>query len=122
MVKVIHYKVKGSTLLEVIVALVIIMFVFGIAMMIYLNVLQSSYSNRLIQANLLLKAISDETIREKKYVDEYIQRNGWTVKKSIVKYQHSNCLIHLHLETMDSLYHGKVINRDELIIEGDDKN
>ena len=48
--KLIRTKIMASTILEVIVAMVIIVVVFGIAMMIYTNVLRMSLSVKKIQA------------------------------------------------------------------------
>ena len=53
--KLIRTKIMASTILEVIVAMVIIVVVFGIAMMIYTNVLRMSLSVKKIQAQAILK-------------------------------------------------------------------
>src|SRR5688572_7097098 len=91
-------RIPGATLIEVIVALVIIMIIFGIAMMIYINVLNSSTSAGVANANLLLKEISEETIVTKRYFDEQINNNELIIVKSVKKYNNLEGLIHLHLE------------------------
>lgn len=61
MVGMIKKKISGSTLIEVLIAMVIIMIVFGIAMRIFGNVLSSGVSFKKIKAqnqlNLLLKEV-----------------------------------------------------------------
>lgn len=50
-------KIRASTILEVLISMVIIMIVFGIAMMIYANVIQSSISTKKIRADAILNDI-----------------------------------------------------------------
>jgi Tfp pilus assembly protein PilE len=54
-------RVRASTLLEVVVSMVIIILVFGTAMMIYGNVMRLSLSARKIQAQALLKQAMQTT-------------------------------------------------------------
>jgi Tfp pilus assembly protein PilV len=105
-------KIQAATLIEVIVSLVIIMIFFGIAMMIYINVLNTSISNRQIQADLLLKEVCEETILNRRYFDEKIEKDGFVVYKSIRKYSDMENVIHLHVETLNK---SKVVSRDQLI-------
>jgi hypothetical protein len=107
-------RVSGATLLEVVVALVIIMVVFGVSMMIYLNILRSTYTYRQLSSALLLKDIGEETISTKSYFDERIERDGIIVIKRIQKYNNQANLIHLHLETIDE-GSKKLLTRDQLI-------
>jgi Tfp pilus assembly protein PilE len=51
----IQKRVKGSTLLEVVVSMVIIILVFGIAMMIYANITRSALSAKKIRAQAIMQ-------------------------------------------------------------------
>ena len=50
-------QIRASTILEVIVAMVVIVVVFGIAMMIYTNVLRTSLSAKKIRAQMILNQL-----------------------------------------------------------------
>jgi hypothetical protein len=106
-------KIKGATLIEVIVAMVIVMTVFGISMMIYLHVLNSSMSERQVRIGLLLKRVGEDTISSKRFFDETFDEEGFSIRKSIAKYDNRDNLIHLHLEIVDG---GKIFSRDQLIL------
>ncbi len=113
-------RIASATLIEVVVSLVIVMIVFGIAMMIYINVLSSSNSERVLDINLLLKELSDETIVNNRFFDERMERDGVRIIKSVDEYDNIKGLVHLHFEVIDG---GKVITRDQLlIVEGDEEN
>lgn len=113
-------KITSATLIEVVVSLVIIMIVFGIAMTIYINVLGSSSSERVLDINLLLKELNDETITANRLFDEQIERGGFRVIKSVEEYNGIKGLVHLHFEVVDG---GKVITRDQLlIVESNEEN
>lgn len=106
-------KVKAATLIEVIVAMVMIMTVFGISMMIYLQVLHASISERQVRIGLILKKIGEDTISSKRFFDETIEEDEFSIHKSIATYDNRENLIHLHLEIVDG---GKTITRDQLIV------
>ena len=111
-------RIKSATLIEVVVSLVIIMIVFGIAMTIYINVLSSSSSERVIDIKLLLKELSDETITENRFFDEHIERDGLKIVKSVDEYNNIKGLVHLHFEVVDG---GNFITRDQLLIVNSDE-
>lgn len=60
MVKLKNVKVAGSTLIEMLIAMVIIMVVFSIAMALFGNVLQSGVSQKKIQARNQLNLLKNE--------------------------------------------------------------
>ena len=69
MVKLINKKIKGSTIIEVLVAMVIIMVVFAIAIRIYANVTTSGVAYRKIQAQQELLILAKQ-IQNRGFVDE----------------------------------------------------
>ena len=106
-------KLRSATLLEVIVSLVIVMIVFGIAMMIYINVLNSTPTERELNYFLLMKEVSSETISSKRYFNEDINKNGIHIMKSVSKYHGLKDLMHLHLEIADG---NRPVSIDQLIM------
>jgi len=63
MVKLIHKKLRGSTLIEVLIAMVIIVVIFTIAMQVFSNVMQTGVSFRNIKVQNQMMAIAQE-VRE----------------------------------------------------------
>lgn len=113
-------KVKSATLIEVIVAMIIIMTIFALSMMIYVRVLNSSISERQVRIGLILKKVAENTASSKRFFDETFDEDGFNIRKNITKYDNRENLIHLHLEITDG---GKTFRRDELILhEVDEKN
>ena len=79
-------KVKSSSLLETIIAMVIIMVVFGISIMIYVNITSSTFSTQKIKTDLLLKQLAITTLEKKSYFDETIEYEIITIDKQVQKY------------------------------------
>lgn len=79
-------KAKSSSLLETIVAMVIIMVVFSISIMIYVNITSSTFSLQKIKTDLLLQRLSVTTLEKKTYFDETIEYEIITIDKQIQKY------------------------------------
>lgn len=108
------YKLKSATLIEAIVAMVIIMAVFGLAMMIYVNVINSSVSARHVRIGLILKKAAEDTVASKRFFDEAFEEGGFAISKSVSKYDNVETLIRLRLEIVDG---GKTFSRNQLVIQ-----
>jgi len=65
MAKLINHKIQGSTLIEVLIAMVIIMIVFGIALKVFGNLLDSGVTFKKVQVQNQLNVLSKE-----------VQKNG----------------------------------------------
>lgn len=108
-------KLRASTLIETIVAMVLLLLCFVISMMIYENVLDSENNRLKLSALLLMNNEAILTKKEKNYLDEEITFNDMKFKKTIYKYQNSEKLYVLTLTAYDKNHH-KIIERNELII------
>jgi Tfp pilus assembly protein PilV len=107
-------KLKAASLLEVVIAMVIISIVFGVGMMTYMNILKSSFSVQQLNATLLLNKIVEETKQEQSFFDETITEENITVYKKASKYQGNDNLVLLELEVLDA--ENKILaNRKQLI-------
>jgi hypothetical protein len=65
-------KLKSSTILETIVALVIILAFFGIATTVFVRVTATSMSTTKLRAEQLLKVYAEKTARERLFFDEEV--------------------------------------------------
>lgn len=75
--------VKGSTLIETLVAMIIVMLAFGLGLMIYLNVIQSSGTQQKIQAQLEMNRISLESNVQNLFTDEEYSTGSMKIVKTI---------------------------------------
>jgi len=109
--------IKSATIIEVILALVIIMLTMGIALMIYLNITNSQFTIQQLNAHLLINDISINTTKNihGTLEDEVIEKDQSTMYKSIIPYKDIPNLYLLHLEVMDK-HNKKLAERKELII------
>ena len=111
-------KVGGSTILEVVVSMVLIMAIFGIAMMIVVNVTNMSLSFKKLKAESLLQQTalknSDiETGTKTMYVA------GTRIEQDITPYADNAALRQLHLSAYDG--NQKIIAELTQIIIADDE-
>ena len=100
-------KAKAATLLESLVAMVIVLLGFGIALMIYVNVVNSNNSQIRLNAHLSMSEVLSETIQDEAFTDEETKKGMLTIVKTIIPYDKSSGLIEIHLEAKD--VSGKVL-------------
>ena len=80
-------SVKASTLLEVIVAMVIILIVFSLAIGIYNNVLGSGNSAKEEELNSLMEHVISKTITDKNWNGEEFNHGNIKIKKSVTDFE-----------------------------------
>jgi hypothetical protein len=110
-----NFKLKATTLMESLVAMIIIVVCFGVATMIYSNVLDSDKQRLQLKAMLLLNQQSIEIKKEKKFIDGEEVNGEWTIKRSIEHYQQSENLYQLTLSVIGK-EENIIAKRNELII------
>jgi len=95
-------KLKASTIIEVVVALVIMMVVFGIATMTYVRLIHSDNSPKL-KLNRRLSALASEAVNtgEPLINTSYTLEHDITVNQQILPYEHNTQLLILELEALD---------------------
>jgi hypothetical protein len=106
---------KGGTLLETLVALVILAFCFSLSAMIFVSVLNSSGNSKLLHATAQLNEISMQTQKSGNYLDEEIQTDEFKFLKKIHKRENTKNLIELKITAYDNTGH-LVAERKELMI------
>lgn len=80
-------KIKASTLLEVIVAMVVILIVFVLATGIYANVMRSAPSVKQQRVKALMSGLIEKSITESNWGDEEIMIDSISLIKKVLPYQ-----------------------------------
>ena len=108
-------KIKAATMLESMVAMVIIVVCLGIGAMIFVNVLNNDKGRILLKALLLLNRQSAVIKSEKLFIDGESVEDGYTIQRTFVKYNDTENLFRMRLKALDE--NGKtVFERNELIL------
>ncbi len=90
---VINKKLKGNTLPEVLVALTLVSFCSTLAVVIYLNIQQSTMPFIKIKSNELATKFLNEAIQKKDYLDNTYKEEEYTIKKTIIRNQnYADCV------------------------------
>ncbi|MDB5133280.1 MAG: hypothetical protein JWR02_3029 [Mucilaginibacter sp.] len=94
-------SVQASTILEVVVSMVIIVTVFGIAMMIYTNVLRTSLSGKKLRAQALLQETMLNAERTSAPITQTINRDDFKIEQEVKPYPENAALTDIHLTAYD---------------------
>jgi len=95
-------QLHASTILEVIISMVIILFVFTIAMMIFTNVSRSSLSVKKIKAQALLHEVLSKAEQNKENSTQTFTIDEFRVEQEIKTYENNVGLIEIHLAAYDA--------------------
>ena len=106
---------KASTLIESLIAMIIMVVCLAVGTMIYTNVMDSDKQHKQLRAALLLNKEADEVKTEKSYIDSETQVGDWMIKKVIKKYDQTENVYQLSLSVIDQ--DKKIIAvRNELVV------
>lgn len=89
-------RVQASTILEVVISMIVIVVVFGIAMMIVTNVSRLSLSGKKLRADALLQMAADSALASKT-----ITLEDFRVEQEVKPYGQNNDLMDVHLTAYD---------------------
>lgn len=92
-------RLASSSILEVVIAMVVIVMVLGISLMIYSNVMRMSLSSRQLKAQFILSQAMMEV--QAGQTDERMVIDDWQVKSEIKPYQQGGQLSVVHLTAFD---------------------
>jgi Tfp pilus assembly protein PilV len=107
-------KLKAATLLESLIAMIIIVMCLSIGTMIYSNILSSDKQRIQLKAMFILNSEAQQTKTEKSFLDAEKQVDEWNVKKTVEHYDQTENLYRLSITITDK--DGKVVaTRNELI-------
>jgi len=114
MAKLTSGKVKASTLLEVIVAMVVIMVVFVIATGIYTNIIKSSPSIKQQQGRALALGVIEQSKLEHDWIGKTLLVDSISLQKDVVPYQAYSDLL---LITVTAKERGREISAVKQIVK-----
>ncbi|SDN35028.1 hypothetical protein SAMN05421820_107152 [Pedobacter steynii] len=104
---------KASTLLEVIVAMVIIMIVFVLATGIFTKVIGSSASVKQQQVRSLSSGIIQESLTQHNWTDETVKIDSIVFQKTVLPYGTDPDLLQISVSAIE---HGKEIGKSRRIV------
>ena len=94
-------RVKASTILEVVISMVIIVVVFGIAMMIYTNVLRLSLSAKKMKAQALLQETLLKAEQTSGNTNQSFTIGDFRIEQQADPYNNETNLTAIHLTAFD---------------------
>ena len=110
----INQKLKAATLIESLIAMIIIVMSLAIGTMIYANVLASDKQRIQLKAMFILNNEAQQTKTEKTFLDSEKKLDDWNIKKTVNRYDQTENLYRLTVSISDK--DGKIIaSRNELI-------
>lgn len=80
-------KLAATTIVESMMALLVLVISFTAAMTIYLSMLQGDAFPLRTKARTLLQTVFEEIQVEQRYLDEVVQQDGLTIEKMVVPYE-----------------------------------
>ena len=109
-------KIKGSSILEVTTAMVLVGIIFIISTMIYFNLITSNKSRRQLKAEQLLNHLVQENIANKQFLDGQYSYGTFTIYQQVESYKQNKNLFWFRLEARDA--DGKIIaDYNQLVYE-----
>ena len=94
-------RIKASTILEVIISMIVIVIVFGIAMMIYTNVLRLSLSTKKLKAQALLQETMLKAEQTTANTTQSLTIDDFRIEQEAGSYNKESNLTLIHLTAYD---------------------
>jgi hypothetical protein len=112
--KLIGAELKATMLLESMIAMIIIMLCFGIAITIFTQVTTGNKNNMSILARARINTESVKTKMEKRFIDEDIPFDEFIIRKRMLPYSSSEKIFQLHFSAITS-EHKILAETDDLV-------
>jgi len=112
-----NFALKASTLMESLVAMVIIVVSLGVGTMIYSNILNSDKQVLQLKAICLLNKEAARTKKEKTFLDSEKQFENCNIKKTVELYDQTANLYRLTLSAFDKSGHLIAVRKELIITE-----
>ncbi len=109
------HKLKAGTLMESLIAMIIIVVCLSISAIIYTNVLDSDKQYLKLKASQLLNQEALAAKSKKDFLDSEFKTGDWTIKKKFEVYEQTQNLLKMSLTAINS-NNSTVIERNELIL------
>ncbi|MCB0401204.1 MAG: hypothetical protein KDD41_03915 [Flavobacteriales bacterium] len=85
-------KIRAFSVLEAMMAMLIVMIAFGLSSSIFINVSTSGFSPRKKKAHTLVNRMRYETLTQQRFIEESREFDGITIEKTISDYDGSSAL------------------------------
>jgi Tfp pilus assembly protein PilV len=85
-------KIKAFSIIESMVAMVIVVLMFSLSAMVIANVASTGISREKQDAYMLVQEMRNETFNGQRYLDEYTEAKGITIEKTILDYSRTENL------------------------------
>lgn len=114
MVKLNIVKLKASTLLEVVVAMVVILIVFVLTMGIYANIVNSSPSIKAQKYRSVISGLIQESIQQQNWEEETILIDSMWLKKTVSPF---NEYSDVRMISVIGTEHGKIVAKGRQLVK-----
>ena len=95
-------RLKASTIVETLMAIVLISIAFGVGMLVYLNTMSNIPIVREQQVNIALQEVARLTQKEERYINETITHKKFIIERKVKPYPMNRDVYHLHLLAYDT--------------------
>jgi len=109
-------QIQSSTLVESLIAMVVIVVCFGIGVMIYVNVLNSDKHNMKMKAVLIMNNEAIDTKKNKNFIDYEKQVGDFRIMRIISPYQQCEDLFYLKFIAISINTEKTIATHDELVV------
>jgi type II secretory pathway pseudopilin PulG len=110
-------KLPASSILEVVIAMVLIVIVFGIAMTIFANVLRTTLSVKQLRAQAILQEIFSAGGTYQTFENRTFQSGDLTITETVSPYGGEKDLVSVKLEAFDQNKESTAVCRKIILIE-----
>jgi hypothetical protein len=111
-------KVKAATLIESIIALLLISIAFGISILTYISVLNSGNRNQKEVVHQIIRSLAIDTKSQSKFIEQSFEMDSITYFQTVEKVN-AQGLLQLNIKAKSG---GKLLEEYNEYIIGDDKN
>jgi prepilin-type N-terminal cleavage/methylation domain-containing protein len=112
----INTKVKGSTLIEVLVAMVIILICFSVGMAALMQLNHKQNSTIEIKASFALQNYINKTLEYKTYTNEEINQNEFSIKRTASVVDKNNKIINLQFEVYAPGMECVILKKNKIVV------
>jgi len=102
MAAIISLKIKASSILETLVALTILLVIFGIVTTVFVQVSLNSGSEKQFKVEQLLNEFAKSTKDERSYFDDEVKKDDFLLQRKVEKYYDNPVVVHIHFLIYDA--------------------
>ena len=110
-----RYRLKGSTLLESLIAMILLLIYIILATGVINNIIQSSNAIEKFKASLLTMELMNQTKIEERFIDEDFPGDQISLEKRVTKYQDCDDIIMIDITALSSTE--KVLSHETSLIK-----